>query len=664
MNKLNGIYKSDFEEVKKYIEKNAAKCAERKDAIESLFAIYCEAQENSASILEIHEESPEEYAKEICESLPKKKKTNKKLLFVVIVILFAVLAIFAAGLFSEEETTSDIVRTENYDIYGEKVAYLYDDKLLLNVTFENKGNTTLYLSFDTEIWHYSNGRWDLWINEENYSGGTQAVLPWETTNFFGAFDFKERFSSSGMVYDNCLFKIRREVFRYGEIGEKESLGFAEWIFDIETYSGIVAVGEIKKSCLPDQSNMPKEAVFTDEEQAEYVKKLFDEINWEKLVRFAFVSYPNDESYRVDIPRNEALKIIDHIQSMDFAACEPKNPNTGGGYSVYIETLDENIAIAYNGGFFEIWIEGEESAYIFDATDECNRIFNSICGIAYNVLESYQTFEEPYEDAEVNPRPGDAQDIGETHWIIPQGVDVRGTLFNNKEKISVNSLFFEDLRLILKEENFDKDRKEQADLLLGDSFYPVDTVEFVRNDTGKKYVFHIYENGFSLSGSAFTDEEKDAIYFAYDDTWEKFKDKIKKEFDEAEEYNAHWLGLIHEKNIKNFSVSYGENGWLFNSDDDCFENFVTELRNFEVISAGEYFVKSSFVRPDGNYVEIRIRFHTETEYLIFITENEMHIISSDMNYGLTYKLPEYSIGAYDEFTDYAFGGPINAVTGTG
>ena len=33
----------------------------------------------------------------------------------------------------------------------------------------------------------------------------------------------------------------------------------------------------------------------------------------------------------------------------------------------------------------------------------------------------------------------------------------------------------------------------------------------------------------------------------------------------------------------------------------------------------------------------------------------------MNYGLIYKLPEDSYG-WDEFYDFAYGGPINAVTG--
>ena len=78
MNRLDGIYKEDFFEVKKCIEKFSAKCSEREEALESLSGIYLEAQEKGAPISEIHEGTAKDYAKEICESLPKKKKPSLK----------------------------------------------------------------------------------------------------------------------------------------------------------------------------------------------------------------------------------------------------------------------------------------------------------------------------------------------------------------------------------------------------------------------------------------------------------------------------------------------------------------------------------------------------------------------------------------------------------
>ena len=76
MAELNGKYKEDFNEIRKYIEKTAAKSSEREEALESLSAIYLEAQENQTEISKIHEGTTKDYAKEIAESLPKKKKPN------------------------------------------------------------------------------------------------------------------------------------------------------------------------------------------------------------------------------------------------------------------------------------------------------------------------------------------------------------------------------------------------------------------------------------------------------------------------------------------------------------------------------------------------------------------------------------------------------------
>ena len=62
MRELGGAYKSDFEKVKKYIEKNAAKCSEREDAIESLRGIYLSSMEEGEGVFAIHKNSAAEYA--------------------------------------------------------------------------------------------------------------------------------------------------------------------------------------------------------------------------------------------------------------------------------------------------------------------------------------------------------------------------------------------------------------------------------------------------------------------------------------------------------------------------------------------------------------------------------------------------------------------------
>ncbi|MBQ7874442.1 MAG: hypothetical protein IJ306_04680 [Oscillospiraceae bacterium] len=107
MNGLKGIYEEDFNEIKKYIEKEAAAGTARDDALESLLAIYVEAQENGAELSDIRGESAKDYAKEVAESLPKKKRVNKILLGGILgIAAAAVLAV--AGYF-----TSDVYFMEN-----------------------------------------------------------------------------------------------------------------------------------------------------------------------------------------------------------------------------------------------------------------------------------------------------------------------------------------------------------------------------------------------------------------------------------------------------------------------------------------------------------------------------------------------------------------------
>ncbi len=138
MTELNGKYLSDFNEVKKYIEKLSAKGAEREEAIESLLAIYAEAQENGSEISEIHEGTAKYYAEEIAESLPRKKRINKKPLFAAMGIAAAIILV-AAGYF-----TRDALYIENGG-YG--FALKYPEKFEFTRTLSEKdeyiGNFTV-----------------------------------------------------------------------------------------------------------------------------------------------------------------------------------------------------------------------------------------------------------------------------------------------------------------------------------------------------------------------------------------------------------------------------------------------------------------------------------------------------------------------------------------
>ncbi len=772
MAELRGSYKEDFNKVKKYIEKNAAKSPEREEALEGLFAIYFEAQENEEGIFAVHRNSSEEYAKEICESLPEKKKINKKIIFAILSIITIAAAVLGSLLFEKPEEPEPISK---FDIKGEKVAYFYDEKLSLDVMFENTGNKPLYISFDTEISEYTNSRWDVWFSSENYSGGAQLVAPGETTNFFGTIDFSGR--AAGMTYDQKLFRIRREVFGDSEL--KESIGFAEWIFDIETYSGIVAIGDFGTRFTPELGLMPKEEIFANEEQKKHCEELIDSINYERLTKFYAESFPSDEICFAGISRGNAIKIINWLQEIELVTCEPKNPNTGGGYSFYIETMDENIAVHSNGGFFTIWIEGEPYGYAFDA-ESCSNEFGTMWGIAQDALESgignekntyfevesdetgsinefegfsiyseientgeetiylsfkyeiatnvndeWKVFSTPdthpgssqaispgerakfcedlssayfmnkgldYDNrfkirrevfldpelkekigfaecffdikirgtsAEVNPQPGNDDGANalpvqiNSDYLIPEKEKTHVTLFNNENKTYYVTGREKELRNILAYVFLGEmsDSKE----FLGKILTPVDTVEFARSEDGKKYTLSLYENGFVLNGSAVSEHQKGKTFIVQTENWGEFKRIVSEEYAQNDGstpfYRPYWLGLINYKNVEHISVALnGENTMHYLPGEDCFERLIGILKSVNIEpSSMKKSTGNKLKTPSSEYIYTTVYFNTETCYQIAFAKDSVMMVSSDMNYGLSYDVID---DTYEDIKEYS------------
>lgn len=589
------------------------------------------------------------------------KKTTLLIVIICIAAIAALGAIFLTNPSVLEEGEQS-VSYETFETENSKAVYSKENGLEIEVNIKNTDDKTIWLGPATYIYSAPEGNKSQFIGVCD-NGGVLMIRKGDEALFCDAIPAEKFHESVRASLPAGEYILEREV--YFDEGLTPTKLYADFRFEIELkdeiipaeqFFGRVMEGIHLGSFVPDQSNMPTEDVFDNHDQKKYCEEIIDGIVPETVERFYVTFSPNDETTYREIEYFYMKDILFLLQNMELTVCEAKNPNTGGLTSIYFQTTAGNITIQNNGGFLTVAKENDPVRYAFDA-EPCASVFDDIESIARGIMSG------EFDEGETNPQPGDVPDIGETQWIIPKGVDVRGTLFNNKEKVSVNSLFFEDLRLILKEENFNKDRIEHADMFLGDPFYPVDTVEFVRNDTGKKYVINIFENGFSLSGSAFTDEEKNAIYFAYDDTWDKFKNKIKKEFDEATEYNAYWLGLIHEKNVSEVIVNYKDlSEGIVPEYEERFGLIIERLRGLEVSLLTERF--NGKVLPEvssENHATILIKFNTGTEYSVLITEKELFMVSNDMDYGLKYSLSGECSG-YDEFTDFAYGGPANPMTG--
>lgn len=134
MTELKGEYIQDFYKVKEYIEAHSKVCEKRNEAIETLHAIYLDAQENGTPLSEIHENSAKEYAKEIVEGLPHtspaKKKIIKRTLAAVLAVAFVLTAFFTGDIWHLYKGGFNYRMKFPERLYGTEFFYSYDDHIV------------------------------------------------------------------------------------------------------------------------------------------------------------------------------------------------------------------------------------------------------------------------------------------------------------------------------------------------------------------------------------------------------------------------------------------------------------------------------------------------------------------------------------------------------
>ncbi|MBQ4117854.1 MAG: hypothetical protein IJD08_02610 [Oscillospiraceae bacterium] len=122
-NELCGIYRKEFNIIKKYINREVCDCEERVRAIEDLYDFYIDCQNENTDVSQIHSGSIEEYAFEIINGLPKKAYNHKKKkAFVIITIVLVFLGLSFLG--STENMTKNqgfyyvSKNSDKYDFHG------------------------------------------------------------------------------------------------------------------------------------------------------------------------------------------------------------------------------------------------------------------------------------------------------------------------------------------------------------------------------------------------------------------------------------------------------------------------------------------------------------------------------------------------------------------
>ena len=419
------------------------------------------------------------------------------------------------------------------------------------------------------------------------------------------------------------------------------------------YDGKVINGEtVNGKYIPKASVLPKNVVWVNEEQKEYCEDLLDSIDLGFADAF-LVGDSSDGNTRVGISMTQAENLFRIVKKLKLVVSEPTNPNIPAAKEIHIVmNSGDYIKIVWDTSYFTIYRKGDENAFRFDAS---------------KMKDSFTEFRNLANEYFIHGAGTLAQQTGgpDMEHLIPEREETVTTLFNNSDKFAVESEIGDELRDLLTYENFESvmNPEETEVSYLGNPLTIVDGVEFSRTEDGKKYTLTLYEKGFVLSGSA-SGKLNGAVVTVEEKTWEKFVDKINKEFENAPKYIPYWFGLVNQKNVLGITAKHEDFSRFYNSgnayETDYLQEIIYRLRSFGVSSEGERFNGNQIPETNEKHLVLTIEFNTWTEYTVIFTRTEVIMVSSDMSYGLRYKT---ETDGYDCFLDFATEeGPINAITG--
>ena len=591
---------------------------------------------------------------------------KKTTLLIVIICLAAAAALGVIFLTNPSAPGVPEIYQAEFQVYTTDVGYAsyYETgDIETSATFKNDHSEKLWLSSDIQL-EYFNGEEYVKIDEDIPNAGTVSVMPGEVVTFCSNIPSKS-------IHEEIKpgdYRVLREVFVDEEL--TKSAGYAEHIFSIEDklsgdrvwmegpFSGKVVSGNIAEDFIP-SANFPEEEVLAASNKAEHysnwIYNICSGLSGTNVNGITLVFQPNDKNYVVDFGEYDARRLMGLIGKIEIKSTTKNvNPNTGGMIEIYIETENDIMKIHYDGRLV-IAADGYENASIFDG-EVCEDIFFEIQNFAEEKLSSAK--EVYVDDGEANPQPGiptvpTEKEPETAEDSIFTTNDLSVTFFNNTDKIAVP---YEDAYSVAKlAESFYEIKSSE----LGKASETIDSVEIVRNTDGKKYHANLYENGFTLSGSAVPEEYQGKSFSLPAKEWNELCEIIKN-INLSENTIPYWIGLIHEKNVKSVYVEDSKgNGTEIYPTDDCFALLMEGLLSFEVPGDIRRIEGNRLNAPNEDYISMVITFNNGTVYNMIFTRTHLSMVSDDTGYGLEYYT---ETDGYDEFLDFAEGGPVNPMTG--
>lgn len=237
-----------------------------------------------------------------------------------------------------------------------------------------------------------------------------------------------------------------------------------------------------------------------------------------------------------------------------------------------------------------------------------------------------------------------------------------TLYCNAEK---TFQYYGDPAALLKTLQGMREIKASA---LGDPLPGVDTLELVSDIlSGKKYTCRLYENGFTIEGSAVEDVTVAAAYsLGSTAAWHRFTKQLQADYDSHDTCGPYWLGLMQPGRVQRATVydsvtgkqkSYAVEAGVVTAEVNSLVRALKAIRvNTPATKTG-----ASVYRPAEPYALVTVTFASGTTYNVTATEKTVTIVSSDLSYGLSYPLTAGSGDALSYFGNLAQGIHANPET---
>ena len=116
---------------------------------------------------------------------------------------------------------------------------------------------------------------------------------------------------------------------------------------------------------PDQSGIPTDQIWATEDQLDAYQQLISGLNLSGLTNLTALNIPGSTPQSVPMSEEDAAWIVSQLSGLELAVTQPKNPTTGGAWSICLQGPETNVTISYEGEMLVIAQAGQSSAVIFD-----------------------------------------------------------------------------------------------------------------------------------------------------------------------------------------------------------------------------------------------------------------------------------------------------------